>query len=209
MDPVIRILLVDDHPLVREGLRGAISSNADMAVVASVGSGKEALAVCERQTVDIVLLDLRMPDMDGMQTLMALKQLKPSPCVIMLTSDDRELSVRKALAAGASGFLSKSVRAWDLTESLRKAAQDGSLPLEPGLAERVVQDEAFPQLTAREQDVLVQMSQGVGNEDIATALGVSLNTVKTHVNAVLTKLGASSRTEAVVIAIRAGRVDID
>lgn len=206
---MIRILLVDDHPLVREGLRGAISSNNDMTVVASVGSGKEAIGVCERQTLDIVLLDLRMPDMDGIQTLVALKQLSPSPSVIMLTSDDREISVRKALAAGAAGFISKSVRAWDLTESLRTVAKTGSLPLEPSLAERMVQDEAFPQLTAREQDVLAQMAQGVGNEEIATILGVTLNTVKTHVNAVLTKFGASSRTEAVVIAIRAGRVDID
>ena len=178
-------------------------------MVASVGSGREALAVCKNQSVDIVLLDLRMPEMDGLQTLAELRRLTASPCVIVLTNDDRELSVRKALAAGASGFLLKSVRAWELVEALSMAAKNGTLPLAPELAERMRNDDKFPPLTVREHDVLVQMANGASNEDIAAALGVSLNTVKTHVAAVLTKLGAATRTEAVVMAIRAGKVDID
>jgi DNA-binding NarL/FixJ family response regulator len=206
---LVRVLLVDDHSIVREGLEGVIRESKDMLLAGSVGSGKEALGFCRQQAVDIVLLDLRMPDMDGIETLVALKALTPSLHVIVLTSDDREASVRRAMDAGATGFLSKSVRAWDLLEALRKVHRHGRLPLAPELAARVRPDLGFPSLTTREQEVLSEMALGCGNEEISETLGVSLNTVKTHVNSVLTKLGAASRTEAVVMGIRKGLVNIE
>lgn len=204
-----KVLLVDDHALVREGLESVIAKCDDLIVVGSVGSGPEALELCREQEVHVVLLDMRMPGMDGLEALAKLRQEKPQMAIVMLTSDDREISVQRALDAGAVGFLSKTIRSWDLSEAIRSVMQHGHLPLSPHLAQRREQNNAFSALTSREQEVLVQMAQGGSNEDIAATLNVSSNTVKTHVNSILSKLGAASRTEAVVAGLRLGLVDVD
>lgn len=206
---LIKVLLVDDHALVREGLEGVIAKCDDLVVVGSVGSGPEALALCRQQDVHVVLLDMRMPGMDGLEVLAALRQEKPSAAVVMLTSEDREVSVKRALDGGAVGFLSKAIRSWDLSDAIRSVVQHGHLPLSAHLEQRQQQNKAFPGLTSREQEVLVEMAQGGSNEDIAATLDVSLNTVKTHINSIFTKLSVATRTEAVVAALRLGLVDVD
>ena len=176
--PPIKVLLVDDHALVREGLEGAIAKCDDLVIVGSVGSSPEALALCRQQDVNVVLLDMRM---DGLEVLANLRQKNPQVAVVMLTSDDRGISVQRALDAGAVGFLPKTICSWDLSDAIRNVVNYGHLPLAAHLAQRQQQNNELLALTSREQEVLVQMAEGGSNEDIAATLNVSLNTVKTHV----------------------------
>ena len=207
--PLINVLLVDDHALVREGFEGVIAKSVDLRVVGSVGSGPEALELCRQQQVDVVLLDMRMSGMDGIQVLRQLRHARPQVAVLMLTSDDRAITVQRALDAGAAGFLPKTIRSWDLSDAIRTVFHKGNLPLAPYIAQRQRQNNASAALTSREQEVLEKMAQGANNEDIAASLNVSINTVKTHVNSILAKFGVTTRTEAVVAALRRGAVDLD
>lgn len=205
----VRVVLVDDHVIVREGLEGLIRKDESLDVVASVGSGAQALQVCREEDVDVVLLDLRMPDMDGAETLRRMRAEHPTLPILILTSDNRDESVRRTMALGASGFLLKSVRSRELADSLKWAVQHGRLPLAPDLAARLHAGDTQDTLTPREHEILREMARGASNEDIAGTMGVSLSTVKTHVNKVMVKLGASTRTGAVVVAARSGLIDVD
>ncbi|WIV45688.1 MULTISPECIES: response regulator transcription factor [Glutamicibacter] len=196
---VIRILLVDDHPIVRTGLRALFENFGDIAVIGEASSGEEALAFVKDNPVDVVLCDLRLgAGMNGAQTTVAIRKLSKPPHVLILTTFDKDSEILACIEAGAAGYLLKDVSAQTIVDSIRQAAA-GHMVLAPEMAQRVVEGMRRPkiELTARENDVLVQLATGAGNKQIAKALFVSEATVKTHLVHIFDKLQASSRTDAI------------
>jgi DNA-binding NarL/FixJ family response regulator len=206
----IRVLVVDDHAVVREGLRTFLSLQDGIEVVGEAGDGREAVAIAERERPDVVLMDLVMPRLDGVQAMRELRARVPRARVIVLTSfleDDRLLP---AIRAGAAGYLLKNVEPSELARAVR-AADAGEALIDPAVAARLVdaladdeQREEHP-LTAREQEVLDLIARGYANKRIALELGIAEKTVKTHVGHVLAKLGVADRTQAALYAARVGR----
>ena len=209
MADVIRVLVVDDHAVVREGLRTFLSLQDGIEVVGEASDGREAIAAAQRLRPDVVLMDLVMPRLDGVQAMRELRDHVPGARVIVLTSfleDDRLLP---AIRAGAAGYLLKNVEPSELARAVR-TADAGEALIDPAVAARLVDALASdhrPQqpLTAREQDVLDLLARGYANKRIARELGIAEKTVKTHVSHVLAKLGVSDRTQAALYATRAGR----
>ncbi|MFE0800174.1 response regulator [Streptomyces sp. NPDC058812] len=215
----IRVVVADDQELVRSGFSMILEAQADIEVVAEAGDGAEAVAAVERHTPDVLLLDIRMPVMDGLDA--ARRVCARSACkVVMLTTFDLDEYVYEALYAGASGFLLKDVRRDDLVHAVRVVAAGDSL-LAPAVTRRLVADivrrrreeataEVTPQrldvLTAREVETLRLLARGLSNSEIATTLFVSEHTVKTHVSNVLSKLGLRDRVQAVICAYETGLV---
>lgn len=196
---MIRILLVDDHPIVRTGLRALFENFGDIAVIGEASSGEEALAFVNDNPVDVVLCDLRLgAGMNGAQTTVAIRKLSKPPHVLILTTFDKDSEILACIEAGAAGYLLKDVSAQTIVDSIRQAAA-GHMVLAPEMAQRVVEGMRRPkiELTAREKDVLVQLATGAGNKQIAKALFVSEATVKTHLVHIFDKLQASSRTDAI------------
>ncbi|MBM7768653.1 MULTISPECIES: response regulator [Glutamicibacter] len=196
---MIRILLVDDHPIVRTGLRALFENYEDIAVIGEASSGEEALEFAKTNSVDVVLCDLRLGDgMNGAQTTAAIRKLAKPPYVLILTTFDKDSEVLACIEAGAAGYLLKDVSAQTIVESISQAAA-GHMVLAPEMTQRVVEGMRRPkvELTAREKDVLVQLATGAGNKQIAKALFVSEATVKTHLVHIFDKLQASSRTDAI------------
>jgi two-component system, NarL family, response regulator LiaR len=209
-DTRIRVLVVDDHAVVREGLRTFLSLQDGIEVVGEAGDGREAVAVAERERPDVVLMDLVMPRLDGVQAMRELRARVPRARVIVLTSfldDDRLLP---AIRAGAAGYLLKNVEPSELARAVR-AADAGEALIDPAVAARLVDaladdDNRDEQpLTAREQEVLDLVARGYANKRIARELGIAEKTVKTHVGHVLAKLGVADRTQAALYAARTGR----
>ena len=209
MSEAIRVLVVDDHAVGREGLRTFLSLQDGIDVVGEAGDGREAVAMAERERPDVVLMDLVMPRLDGVQAMRELRARVPRARVIVLTSfldDDRLLP---AIRAGAAGYLLKNVEPSELARAVR-AADAGEALIDPAVAARLVDaladDERDEQpLTAREQEVLDLVARGYANKRIALELGIAEKTVKTHVGHVLAKLGVADRTQAALYATRAGR----
>lgn len=205
-DTPIRVLIVDDHAMVRRGLAAFLKAKPDLRLVGEASDGAEAIVLCEQLQPEVVLMDLLMPEMSGMEATRMIRSRCPAVKVIALTSfDDREL-VREALAAGALSYLLKNVSAEDLAEAIR-AAHSGRSTLAPEAVQALiqpVQDEpaAGDDLTAREREVLALMVRGMTNPQIAAHLVVSRATAKAHVSSVLSKLGASNRAEAVALALQ-------
>ncbi|PWI14182.1 DNA-binding response regulator [Streptomyces sp. Act143] len=215
----IRVVVADDQELVRSGFSMILEAQADIEVVAEAGDGAEAVAAVQRHTPDVLLLDIRMPVMDGLEA--ARRVCGQSGCkVVMLTTFDLDEYVYEALYAGASGFLLKDVRRDDLVHAVRVVAAGDSL-LAPAVTRRLVADivrrrreaaaaEATPErldvLTAREVETLRMLARGLSNAEIATTLFVSEHTVKTHVSNVLGKLGLRDRVQAVICAYETGLV---
>jgi DNA-binding NarL/FixJ family response regulator len=206
----IRVLVVDDHAVVREGLRTFLSLQDGIEVVGEAGDGREAVAVAERERPDVVLMDLVMPRLDGVQAMRELRARVPRTRVIVLTSfldDDRLLP---AIRAGAAGYLLKNVEPSELARAVR-AAEAGEALIDPAVAARLVdaladgEERDEQPLTAREQEVLDLVARGYANKRIALELGIAEKTVKTHVGHVLAKLGVADRTQAALYATRAGR----
>lgn len=202
----IRVMLVDDHTVVRSGLATFLVAYDDIELIAEAGSGEQALLLCERQRPDVVLMDLVMPGMDGVTATQKIRERYPEVQVLALTSFQEEELVQGALKAGAIGYLLKNVTADDLAQAVR-AAHAGKSTLAPEAAQvliRATQQAASPapEFTERERDVLSLMVEGKSNAEIAEALVLSTATVKFHVSNVLSKLGAKSRTEAVVLALQ-------
>jgi len=206
----IRVLVVDDHAVVREGLRTFLSLQDGIDVVGEAGDGREAVAVAERERPDVVLMDLVMPRLDGVQAMRELRARVPRARVIVLTSfldDDRLLP---AIRAGAAGYLLKNVEPSELARAVR-AADAGEALIDPAVAARLVnaladgEERDEQPLTAREQEVLDLVARGYANKRIALELGIAEKTVKTHVGHVLAKLGVADRTQAALYATRAGR----
>ncbi|MFE7065635.1 response regulator [Microbacterium sp. NPDC057658] len=205
MTPV-RILLVDDHPIVRAGVRSLFDRRDDAEVVGEAASGEEAVVLARHLRPDVVLCDLRLgAGMDGVQTTAALRALDPAPAVLILTTFDRDAQILGAIEAGAAGYLLKDIDPEDIIRAVRQAASGGQA-LTPELTARVGRALRAPrvQLTGRELDVLRLLDTGASNREIAKALFVTEATVKTHLVHVFEKLGADSRTKAVAIARESG-----
>ena len=201
----IRVMLVDDHAVVRSGLGAFLLASDDLDLVGEAGSGEEALARIEQLRPDVVLMDLMMPGMDGAETTRLIRQRHPSVQVVILTSFPEEDLVTKALRAGAISYLLKNVSADELADAIRKADK-GRSTLAPEAAQALIHQTTQPpkighDLTDREKEVLALMARGQNNVEIAEELIVSRSTVKFHVSNILSKLNASSRTEAVAIAL--------
>jgi two-component system, NarL family, response regulator LiaR len=206
----IRVVIVDDHLLVRSGLEAVLAIFDDIDLVAQAESGAEAVAVCRREHPDVVLMDLVMPDMSGVEATQQVLQSCPGTRVIALTSFTDEGLVGDTLRAGAIGYLMKNVSADQLADAIR-AAHEGRSTLAPEAADVLVKAVSAPReigetLSQREREVLKLMAEGLTNADIADRLVIGVSTVKTHVSSVIAKLGCSTRTEACALAIRRGLV---
>ena len=213
MPEPIRILVVDDHAVVREGLRVFLDLQDGFEVVGEAADGDEAIAAADRLRPDVVLMDLVMPRRDGLAAMRVLRERVPGARVIVLTSFLDEDKLLPALRAGAAGYLLKNAQPQELERAVR-AAHAGEAVLDPVVAARLVtalaaggDDEPIDRLTPREREVLVLVARGFPNKRIARELTLSEKTVKTHVGHVLAKLAVTDRTQAAVIAVRSGLVD--
>lgn len=204
----IRILIVDDHPVVRAGLTSMLATQPGLEVADSVSSGEEALDMLERQRLDIVLLDLRMPGMNGIDTLLAIKRKAIPVHVIVLTSYETDEDIYRAINAGAEGYLLKNASLREMVEAIR-AVRAGNRYIPRRIASRLAERMTRSNLTARELEILKILTKGLTNKQIASALGISDNTVRNHINSIIEKLEVSDRTEASTTAIQRGIVDVD
>jgi DNA-binding NarL/FixJ family response regulator len=207
---VIRVLIADDHAVVRQGLRTYLDLQEDVEVVAEAGDGDEAVRAAERHEPDVILLDLAMPVLDGVGALAVLRDRVPAARVLVLTSFGEDDRLFAALRGGAAGFLLKDTEPADLVRAIR-TAHAGHAPLSPAVATRVVEQiangtrpRALDVLTPRELEVLRLIARGRSNKRIALELGVAEKTVKTHVGHVLAKLDLADRTQAALYAVREG-----
>lgn len=213
MSDPIRILLADDHPVVRDGLVAILSTQSDFEVVGEAGNGRFAIQLVQELNPDLILLDLEMPEMDGVETLQTLRAANPDVRVIVFTAFDTDERILTAVQAGAQGYLLKGVPRQELFNAIRVVHGGGSL-LQPVIASKLlrqVSQEPAPSvetLTPRELEVLELLAQGLQNKEIAVALVISERTVKFHVSAILNKLDAGNRTEAVAIAAQRGLVKL-
>ncbi len=205
----IRILIADDHAIVRQGLRMFLGLDPDLELVGEAANGKEAIELAKNLRPDVVLMDLVMPEMDGIAATENIRRNFPEVEVIALTSVLEDKSVTGAVRAGAIGYLLKDTNAEDLCRSI-KAAAAGQVQLSPQAAERLTREIRTPEnpqkLTDREVEVLRLLAEGKANKEIAADLFISETTVKTHVSNILLKLGVPSRTQAALYAVRIGLV---
>ncbi|GAB1515708.1 response regulator [Actinophytocola sp. KF-1] len=203
---MIRVMLVDDHPVVREGLRGMLEAEPDLAVVAEAGSGEEAVAVARTVDADVILMDLRMRDLDGVGATARILAEHPSTKVVVLTTYETDADILRAVEAGAAGYLLKDASRADLANAIRAAAR-GETVLAPSVAGRLVNRVRGPvrqSLSAREVEVLRFVAKGLTNADIGRSLHISEATVKTHLLRAFAKLEVSDRTAAVTTAMSLG-----
>jgi DNA-binding NarL/FixJ family response regulator len=205
---VIRVVVIDDHPIVRQGLVGVLEDEADLAVVGEYGSAREGLGHMGRVQPDVVLLDLEMPELDGIEALPALIAAKPGVAVLVFTAYDTEERVLGALRAGAKGYLLKGASAEEIGRAVRLVAAGGSY-LEPRVATQVIAQvqsprRDAPRLSDREREVLRLVADGMATKQVARSLGITERTVKFHVNSIFHKLGADSRAQAVALAVQRG-----
>jgi NarL family two-component system response regulator LiaR len=204
--PAIRVLLVDDHPVVRQGLHALLSTHEGIEVVGEADDGEAAVAAAERFSPDVVLMDVVMPGMDGVEALRLIGERRPQTRVVMLTSYADERRAMEAVDAGASGFLLKDASPRDVAAAIR-AAHRGEAVLHPAVAAKLLAERRRPpaahaDLTARELEVLRLIARGLQNKQIAAQLHLSEKTVKTHVSAILRKLDVTDRTQAAMYAVR-------
>lgn len=205
MNPPIRLILADDHPSLRAGLVAILERQSDLKVVAEVGSGREVLeSSC---VADVYILDLRMPDGDGIQTIKALIDRDPATKVLVLTTYDNEEDIFQALEAGARGYLLKDTTKEELIAAVRQVHQ-GERYLPQNIASRLADRLIRPNLTPREMDVLRLVCRGRTNKEIASAMFISEETVKSHMKSLFLKLGVHDRAEAVSVSMRRGLIRI-
>ncbi|MFK4106848.1 response regulator [Streptomyces sp. NPDC019531] len=211
------MLVVDDQAVVRAGFAAIVDAEPDLTVVGEAGDGAEAVSLATREAPDLVLMDIRMPGMDGLTATRLITALEPRPRVLVLTTFDLDVYVYEALRAGSSGFLLKDAQPEDLLSAIRVvAAGDGILA--PAVTRRLIDTfaqgappppgvtGALGQLTPREREVLLRIASGLTNAEIAADLGVATGTVKTHVNALLNKLGLRDRVQATILAYESGLI---
>jgi two-component system NarL family response regulator len=204
----IRLLLVDDHLVVRVGLRSLLETQPDMAVVGEVAGGEAAIEAYENLQPDVVLMDLRMPQMDGPEATAAIRRKFPEARVLVLTTFDNDEDICRGLEAGAMGYLVKNTESEPLLETIR-AVHAGTYTLPPEVAARLAQRRAAPELSPRELEVLLLIVKGNSNKEIGGRLKLAENTVKNHVKMILEKLGVSDRTQAVTTALQRGLARLD
>lgn len=216
MEPV-RVLIVDDHPVVREGLTGMIAGHAAtiddrrIEVVGEAGDGREAIDLFRRLQPDIVLMDLRMPGMDGVQAIEQIREESPQARILVLTTYDSDADILRAVEAGATGYLMKDSPRRELFRAIQKVAQGESV-LAPTVANRLMERMRAPgeeTLSKREIEVLQLVARGNSNRDIGKALHISTATVKTHLVRIFDKLGVDDRTAAVTVALERGIMRLD
>jgi len=201
---VIRIVLADDHPVVREGLASILEAK-DIKVVGQASDGEEACRLYDKLSPDILVLDLRMPKKDGLQAVNELMSRIPKPRIIVMTTYEGEEDVRRALSAGAKGYVLKGTKREEILETVRKVYK-GEPAISPEVAAKLATSLTRPELSERELQVLQQMAAGKSNKEIGQVIYVSENTVKAHVKSILAKLDAMGRTEAIAIAIKRGLI---
>jgi two-component system, NarL family, response regulator LiaR len=211
-ESTIRILIADDHPVVRDGLVAILSTQPDFEIVGAAASGQEAVELASTVEPDILLVDLEMPGMDGVEVIHQVKTANSNIQAIVFTAFDTDERILGAVKAGATGYLLKGAPREELFKAIRLARQGGSL-LQPLVASRLLHHVAtephqVPALTARESEVLQLLAQGKTNKEIAETLVVTERTAKFHVSSILDKLGANNRTEAVTLAAQLGLVDL-
>ena len=209
----IKIMLAEDHVLVRQGTKEMLDRETDMEVVAEAGDGEEAVRLATTQELDIVIMDIALPKLNGIEATKQIKEISPGTAILVLTAYDDDEYVFALLEAGAAGYLLKDISTDKLVEAIR-AVQAGESILHPAIARKVVNrfsqgveepDEApFEQLTEREIEVLQLAGKGITNREIADQLSISHRTVQAHLSHIFSKLGVGSRTEAVVYALRKG-----
>ncbi len=213
MADVISVLIADDHPFVRHGLRTYLDTLDDLEVAGEAADGAEAVELAGRLLPDVVLMDLVMPELDGVEATRKIREASPSTKVIVLTSFADDEKVFPAIKAGAAGYLLKDVHPAELAEAVRKASRGEAL-LAPSVAARLMQEVAGERpaasgLTERELEVLRLIARGMSNKQIAHELVVSEKTVKTHVSNILAKLHLADRTQAALYAVREGIAELD
>jgi two-component system, NarL family, response regulator len=200
------VMIVDDHPVVREGLAAIFKSQKDIKVVGEASNGEEACELSDQLLPDVLLLDLRMPKKDGLEVINELSGRKgPKPRIIVMTTYESEEDIRRTLKAGARGFLAKGTAPQQIRDAVRRVAQGESL-LPPSIASKLAESMAHPELSERELQVLQYMASGRSNKEIGQVLYISENTVKAHVKSILAKLDAMGRTEAIAIATKRGLI---
>jgi two-component system, NarL family, response regulator len=203
---VIRVLVADDHPVVREGLVSILNAK-DTKVVGEASDGEEVCKLYDQLTPDILILDLRMPKKDGLQVVTELMSRTPKPRIIVMTTYEGEEDVRRALSAGAKGYVLKGTNRDKILETVRKV-HEGLPALSPEVAAKLADSLTHPALSERELQVLKYMASGKSNKEIAQVIYVSEHTVKAHVKSILAKMDAIGRTEAIAIAIKRGLVRV-
>jgi len=217
MDKVITVLLVDDHAVVRQGVRAFLEARAEFVVIGEAGSGKEAVKLTEQHIPDIVLMDLIMPEMDGVEATRQVKNISPRTQIVVLTSYHEDENIFPALEAGAISYILKDVDLDELAEAIQKAAR-GEVTLHPRVAARIIQElhsarrgetNPFTELTNREMEVLKLIANGLRNSEIAGQLVISEHTVRGHVSNILSKLHLADRTQAAAYAWQKGVVRRD
>ena len=204
---LIRILTVDDHPMLREGIAALVASQPDMKLVAEASTGREALEQFRKHLPDLTLMDLQMPEMDGIEAMVAIRSEFPDARIIVLTTYKGDIQVLRALKAGARAYLLKGLLRKELLETIR-AVHAGQKRISPGVAAELADHALDDALTPREIDVLRLIAGGHANKLVADQLGITEETVKGHVKNILSKLGATDRTHAVTIALKRGIIEL-
>ncbi|MFZ1051528.1 MAG: response regulator transcription factor [Candidatus Sulfotelmatobacter sp.] len=205
--PRIRVFCVDDHPLLREGIATLINNQPDMVVVGQASTGREAIQGFREHQPDIALMDIRLPEMSGIEAMIAIRNEFPDARIIMLTTSEGDVEIQRALEAGARGYMLKSMPPKDLVDAVRQV-HAGKKRIPPEIAAHLAEHYSDEAITAREIEVLRQIAGGNRNRDIAEKLFISEETVKVHIKHIMEKLGASDRTQAVAIAVRRGIIHL-
>ena len=204
-DESIRVVIADDHPVYRDGLAILLGRQDDLTVVGTAGSGEEALALCRATRPHVALVDLRMKGVDGFEVIAGLSRELPDTRAIVLSGFDTDDDIRRAVRAGAAGYLLKHSSPDELAAAIRRVRQ-GETCIPPALVAKLAGSLNRPELTARQLEVLVQIVAGLNNMEIGARLGITEGTVKIHVKSILAKLGARDRTQAVSLALERGIV---
>jgi DNA-binding NarL/FixJ family response regulator len=214
MGDVVRILVADDHPLTRDGIKAALAMDGDFEVVGEAGDGQEAVHLAEQIRPDVVLMDVRMPVLGGIRATQTITRTVPNTRVVMLTVEETQARVGEAIQAGAAGYLLKDIDARELARAVHLAAE-GSAVIHPNLTRQFIEEirqltrgeQSVSTLSGREVEVLQMIAYGSTNREVAAALRISPQTVKTYLERIFTKLGVSDRTRAVAVALKHGIVE--
>jgi DNA-binding NarL/FixJ family response regulator len=204
---IIRIMAVDDHPLMMAGIAGEINAQPDMRVVAEASDGDEALVLFRKHHPDVTLMDIRMPKVNGIAAIAAIRQEFPRARIVVLTTATGDIQAVRAFRAGAVGYLLKNLLRTELVETIR-LVHSGHKRIPPEIAQQIAEHAADDFLTDRELDVLRRVAKGNSNKIIASDLNISEHTVKNHLKSILSKLDASDRTHAVMIALKRGFLEM-
>jgi DNA-binding NarL/FixJ family response regulator len=203
----IRVFSVDDHPLLREGIATLVNNQPDMVLVGEASTGTEAIQHFKQHMPDVTLLDLRLPDMSGIDVLIAIRSEFPNARIVMLTTFEGDVEVQRALQAGARGYLLNNMPPVELLDVIRQV-HDGKKRIPPEIASQLLEHMSDEGLTEREVEVLREVADGNRNREIAERLFISEETVKVHIKHIMEKLGAADRTQAVAIGVRRGIIHL-